>query len=220
MTTNAGDSDEMSYDKENEMENMEHPKKKTRGQAPVGGPVRPAQILSPTSSNSRLNGGRPVSPAKSQIARPGSPLKAAGTRTAVATNLLSSIVDKAKSTRAAGARKVTTTSNSSSSTTSAPAPATRTRRAAAAPAAPRAPASRPATRLGRRVSANSEASDGSTNTVVRKTGAAKTSTATTKRKGLASFTKGTASGDAKKTTAAKSAAPTTTRTGRVLRNRG
>jgi hypothetical protein len=36
---------------------------------------------------------------------------------------------------------------------------------------------------------------------------------------MGTFTKGTASGDAKKTTAAKSTA-STTRTGRVLRNRG
>lgn len=199
---------------------MEQPKKRTRAQVPDGAPVRPGQVLSPTSSNSRLNNGRPVSPMKSQIARPGSPLKGTGvSRSAAATNLLSNIVEKAKSSRAAtGVRKVTATSNASSSSAGAPAPATRTRRAAAAPA-PRAPPSRPATHTGRRISAGSEASDGSTSTVVRKT-ASKPATAAAKRKGLASFTKGTASGDAKKATTAKPAAPTTTRTGRVLRNRG
>lgn len=202
-------SDDINGDKENEIEHMENPKKQRGPQAGDGAPVRPGQVLSPTSSNSRLNGGRPASPAKSQIARPGSPLKGTS-RSAAATTMLSNFVEKAKSSRAAGARKVTTPSN-----TAAAAPA-RTRRTAA-PAA-KAPASRPATRTGRRVSANSETSEGSNTTVVRK-GATSRATAPTTKRVLGSFTKGTASGDAKKT-AAKPTAASTTRTGRVLRNRG
>lgn len=189
---------------------MENPKKKTRGAKGDSGPVRPGQVLSPTSSNSRLNNGRPVSPAKSQIARPGSPLKG-GSRTAAATNMLSNFVEKAKSTRAGGVRKVTTTSNTSAS--SAGAPTAKPKRAA--PAASRAPASRPATRTGRRVSANSETSEGSNGTVARK-GATSRAGQSSAKKTTSNFTKGTMNSNAK----AKPTVAPTTRAGRVLRNRG
>lgn len=209
-------------DKENEVEDVQNMKKKTRGpHAADGAHIRPGQVLSPTSSNTRLNNGRPASPTKSQIGRPGSPLKAIGSRSAAATSMLSSFVEKAKSTRG-GTRKATTTSNTGASQPAAPTPSastTKTRRGAA-PAASKAPTSRPATRTGRRISANSETSEGSTNTVVRKGTASKAAAPTTKKRTLGAFSKGTASGDAKKTTAAKSTAASTTRTGRVLRNRG
>lgn len=190
---------------------MENPKKKTRGANASSGPVRPGQVLSPTSSNSRLNNGRPASPTKSQIARPGSPLKG-GSRTAAATSLLSNFVEKAKSTRAGGARKVTTTSNTSAS--SAGGPTTKTRRAA--PAVSKAPVSRPATRTGRRVSANSETSEGSNATVLRKGASSRAGTTTTAKKTTGNFTKATTNSNAK----AKSTVAPTTRAGRVLRNRG
>lgn len=191
---------------------MENPKKKTRGAHGDGGPVRPGQVLSPTSSNSRLNNGRPVSPAKSQIARPGSPLKG-GSRTAAATNMLSNFVEKAKSTRAGGARKVTTTSNTSASSAGGAAPATKSKRTALT--ASKAPAPRPATRTGRRVSLTSETSEGSNAAVARK-GATSRAGTTTAKKAPGNFTKGTMNSNAK----AKSTVAPTTRTGRVLRNRG
>ena len=209
-----GFSGEVNYDKENEVENKESPKKKPRGpHAGDGAPVQPKQVLSPASSNSRLNAGRPVSPTKSQIARPGSPLKGPS-RTAAATTMLSNFVEKAKSSRAGGTKKMTTASNTGINSTPV-APSARTRRGPA----PKPPTSRPATRTGRRISANSETSEGSNATVIRKGAASRTGAANTK-KTMGTFTKGTASVDAKRTPAAKSAAASTTRTGRVLRNRG
>lgn len=217
-------SDDFHGDKENEVEHLENPKKKPRGpQGAEAAHVRPGQVLSPTSSNSRLKNGRPVSPAKPQ-ARPGSPLKGTtASRTAAATSMLSNFVEKARLTRATGTRKVTTASNTSSSSGSAPPPAKSTRRAAATPAsaATRTPAkTRPATaaRTGRRASLTSETSEASNTTVVRKgaTSRAGTATSTAKTKATGGYAKPTASGNAKKTPAK----PTTTRTGRVLRARG
>ncbi|KAI9172145.1 hypothetical protein HJFPF1_01638 [Paramyrothecium foliicola] len=217
-------SDQYLGDKENDFENMEGPKKKPRANhATDAAPVRPGQVLSPTSSNSRLaNRDRPASPTKSQIARPGSPLKGTGiSRSAAATSVLSSMVEKAKATRNGAARKLTTVSTTSSSSSGTTA-ATRTRRAAA-PAAPRAPPSRPATRTARRVSDNSETSEGSTGTVVRKTATSKTAASAAKRTVMGSIRKGVAGVGAKKAAPATkpaATAPTTASTGRTLRKRG
>lgn len=207
-------SDPISGDKENDL--VDNAKKRIRVRP--GADVRPAQILSPTSSNSRLNRPRPASPVKSAIARPASPLKNSGPTRTTATSVLSSMVEKAKATRAGAARKVTATSNASSSSSGTTA-ATRTRRAAA-PAASRAPASRPATRNARRVSSNSETSEGSTGTVVKRGAAAKPASAT-KRGMMSSIRKGVTGGAKKAATkAAAPAAAPTTGTGRVLRKRG
>ncbi|KAF4960468.1 hypothetical protein FSARC_10468 [Fusarium sarcochroum] len=212
-------SDAISGDKENEMEHDENAKKRVRG-APTTGVshVRPAQILSPTSSNSRMaNLSRPASPVKSGIARPASPLKnPAPSRAAAATNMLSSMVEKAKATRAGVTRKVTTTSTTSSSSTSTTA-ATRNRRAPATTAS-RAAASRPATRTARRSIANSETSEASSGTVIRKGAAAKSTAA---KKGTAASTrKAATTGTARKTTTKTNTSTATTGTGRVLRKRG
>ncbi|UPK98514.1 hypothetical protein LCI18_009449 [Fusarium solani-melongenae] len=207
-------SDAISGDKENEVEHNENAKKRVRGAPnPDIAHVRPAQILSPTSSNSRLaNRSRPASPVKSGIARPASPLKNSGTaRSATATSMLSSMVEKAKATRAGVVRKVTTASTASTSSTSTTA-ATRTRRAAATTAS-RAPASRPTTRTARRSLANSETSEASSGTVVRKGAASRGAAA--KKTAASSVRKGTTT--TTKKTAAKST--TTTGTGRVLRKR-
>ncbi|RMJ11274.1 hypothetical protein BHE90_008147 [Fusarium euwallaceae] len=207
-------SDAISGDKENEIEHNENAKKRVRGAPnPDIAHVRPAQILSPTSSNSRLaNRSRPASPVKSGIARPASPLKNSGTsRSATATSMLSSMVEKAKATRAGVARKVTTASTASTSSTSTTA-ATRTRRAAATTAS-RAPASRPTTRTARRSLATSESSEASSGTVVRKGAASRGAAA--KKTAASSVRKGTTT--TTKKTAAKSTA--TTGTGRVLRKR-
>ncbi|OAQ96032.1 hypothetical protein LLEC1_01548 [Akanthomyces lecanii] len=95
-------------DKENEVDG-ETMKKRVRA-AMQDNSVRPTQILSPTSSNSRLAHREiPASPTKSYLSRPGSPLKAGGVRSATsATTMLSNMVEKAKAARAAGSRKVTT----------------------------------------------------------------------------------------------------------------
>ncbi|KAL2212250.1 hypothetical protein CC79DRAFT_1329560 [Sarocladium strictum] len=205
-------SDELAGDKENEFEYADNAKKRIRaGAAPSS--VRPAQVLSPTSSNSRLaNRDRPASPMKS-IARPGSPLKSSGpTRSAAATSILSSMVEKAKGARPTTSRKVTTTTSSASTATA----AARGRKPAGTAAA-----SRPPTRAGRRVSATSEASDGSTaTTIVKKTTGARSAAAASTKKVMSTFRKGTASADTKKPTAAKAAATAaTTAGGRVLRKR-
>ncbi|KAI5466772.1 Borealin N terminal-domain-containing protein [Mariannaea sp. PMI_226] len=227
-TTTAGRSkkrmsDAISGDKENEFEHTEHGKKRIRAAPPAD--VRPAQILSPTSSNSRLqlaNRPRPASPVKSGIARPASPLKSSGTsRSATATSVLSSMVEKAKATRAgAAARKVTAASSTSSSSNSTTA-ATRTRKTTTQTKT-RAPASRPATRNTRRASDNSETSEASTGTVVKKGAAAKAAPA--KKGVMSSIKKNVTSGTKKTATKAKSAASaaaaSTAGTGRVLRKRG
>ncbi|TQV95799.1 hypothetical protein V2A60_000972 [Cordyceps javanica] len=194
-------------DKENEIDG-ETMKKRARA-AMQDNPIRPTQILSPTSSNSRLgNRENPASPTKSYL-RPGSPLKAGGVRSAAsATTLLSNMVEKAKAARAASTRKVTTSSTASSRGAAAPpASAAKTRRAAPARQQP----SRPATRTGRRVSAHSETSEVSNGTVVRKPVASKASTATTKKSVIGSIRKGVAS--------SRATAPTTSSSGRVLRKR-
>ncbi|KAJ6445784.1 Borealin-lik [Purpureocillium lavendulum] len=93
-------SNELAGDKENERENMDQKRRARPAQGPDPGHVRPTQVLSPTSSNSRLNRDRPASPTKSQIARPGSPLKSTGTsRSAAMTSVLSNMVERAKATR-------------------------------------------------------------------------------------------------------------------------
>ncbi|KAH7171219.1 Borealin N terminal-domain-containing protein [Dactylonectria macrodidyma] len=204
-------SDAISGDKENSLENA---KKRVRG-APTAD-VRPAQILSPTSSNSRLNRPRPMSPVKSAIARPASPLKSSGTTRATATSVLSNMVEKAKATRAGAARKVTATSNASSSS-SGTAPPPRTKRAATTTAS-RAPASRPATRNARRVSGNSETSEASTGTVVKRGAAAKAAPA--KKGVMSSIRKGVTGGTRKAATKAATPAAPAASTGRVLRKRG
>ncbi|KAH8179676.1 Borealin-lik [Sarocladium implicatum] len=201
-------SDELAGDKENDFEYADNAKKRVRA-APGAASVRPAQVLSPTSSNSRLNRDRPASPIKG-LARPGSPLKSAGTtRSAAATSILSSMVEKAKGARPATSRKVTTTAST--------APATKGRKPTAAAAA----SSRPPTRAGRRVSATSEASDGSTaTTVVKKATGARGAAAASTKKVMSTFRKGTASADTKKVAGTKTGAgATTTASGRVLRKR-
>ncbi|KAJ3496198.1 hypothetical protein NLG97_g2831 [Lecanicillium saksenae] len=193
-------------DKENEIDG-ETMKKRVRA-AMQDNSVRPTQVLSPTSSNSRLNRDNTTSPAKSYLSRPGSPLKTGGSRSAAsATAMLSNMVEKAKAARAASTRKVTTSSTASSRAAAAPASAAKTRRAAPAKQQP----PHPATRTGRRVSAHSETSEGSNGTVVRKTTASKASTATTKKSVMGSLRKGVAN--------SRATAPTTSSSGRVLRKR-
>ncbi|KAF4498190.1 Borealin-lik [Fusarium agapanthi] len=147
-------SDAISGDKENEVEHTETAKKRARAATTTDvSHARSGQILSPTSSNSRM-ANRPPSPTKSGIARPASPLK----RPATASGVLSSMVEKAKATRAgAGAgRKMTTNSTTSSMSTNSSA-ATRNKKAVPATSTTsRAPTSRPGTRTTRRSIANSE----------------------------------------------------------------
>ncbi|PKS06521.1 hypothetical protein jhhlp_007269 [Lomentospora prolificans] len=203
-------------DKENEL-GIENPKKRARG--PNIAASEQAQILSPTSSNSRLTPRKraPPSPTKSLIARPASPTKP--TTALRGAGLLSSMVEKAKATRAAGVRKATTTStisssSSSAATSSATATATaRGRRTGAATARTTA------ARGTRRISGSSNASNESTSTVVRKTtrapAARKTVTATAAAKRNA--TAGTAT---KRTAATKTTATSAPTSSRVLRKRG
>ncbi|KAI1115232.1 Borealin N terminal-domain-containing protein [Nemania sp. NC0429] len=207
-------SNEMSgADKENQSEAMDNPKKRLRaGVAQMKPPVTTSQVLSPTSSNTRvLPRDRPASPSKPIFSRPGSPVKAPTTKTS--SNILSSIVERAKATRpAAATRKATASSTASLSTASAATTATGRTRKAAAP-----PPSTTTTRGKRKVSVTSESSEASTATVVKKTTAVSRATRT------APATKRTVTNTIKSTTtkrapAAKGAqaAPTT---GRTLRKR-
>jgi len=238
--TNSAGSDEISgVDKENHDITIDNPKKRARGGAAAGYGPDPSKVLSPTSSNSRMNAReRPAPPPpKSLIARPVSPVKQAS-----ASNLLTSMVEKARSTRGTATRKATTSSTASSAAGGA-GTTTRARRGAAtrnASATPAASHTRTAatTRIARRVSGVSESSDGSTSTVVRKTGARAAGGAATaaraaaaaalapppsaKRTVMSTLKKGVTSAAARKAAASKTAqpaAPTTTRSGRVLRKR-
>ncbi|KAI4869331.1 Borealin N terminal-domain-containing protein [Hypoxylon rubiginosum] len=210
-------------DKENQ-DAVENPKKRVRGApaAAESAPIQPGHILSPTSSNTRIvPRERPASPTKSMITRPASPLK--GPAPKASSNILSNMVEKAKGTRpAAGTRKATASSTTSSNTGPT---ATRTRQATA----PSRPPTAASTRGRRKVSATSEASDGSTATVVKKTTATR-ATATrpasraakpaapppTRRTVMSTLKSATS----KKPPASKATAtPAATGTGRTLRKR-
>jgi len=202
-------------DKENHDASIDYPKKKLRGQPAAETRPDPTKVLSPTSSNSRLNprAAAPSSPVKSLIARPVSPVKQAA-----ATSLLTNMVEKARSTRAAATRKTTTSSTASSAAGGTAAARGRKGAAAAQP-----PARVMGTRTARRVSGISESSDGSTSTVIRKTGirgaagnaaapapVKKPTVMSTIRKGVTGATR---------KAAATPAPAATTRSGRVLRKR-
>ncbi|KAI6362820.1 hypothetical protein MCOR25_006084 [Pyricularia grisea] len=223
------------FNKENVDANS--PKKRVRASPAPDIAHNPSQVLSPTSSNTRIvprkrappgssttaeqQPPRPASPAKSFIARPASPVKKPSHN-----NLLSNMVEKARSTRAAATRKTTTSSTASSA---AGGGTTRTRKAAAATTATAASRAAAApSRTARRISGISESSDGSTATVVRKrptTTASQASTRTAapapaKRTVMGTIRKGVAGATTRKAPAAKAAAPApTTSTGRVLRKR-
>ncbi|TGJ88251.1 hypothetical protein E0Z10_g523 [Xylaria hypoxylon] len=202
-------------DKENQGEAIDNPKKRLRA-APTHPkvPIPASQVLSPTSSNTRiLPRDRPASPTKSMISRPASPVKAPATK--ASSNILSSIVERAKATRPAATRKVTASSTASSSVGTATTTATGRTRKAAAP-----PPSTATTRGKRKVSMTSESSEASTATVVKKT------TATSRTTRAAPATKKTVmstikSATTRKAPAAKAApaAPTAPTTRRTLRKR-
>ncbi|KAI1499662.1 Borealin N terminal-domain-containing protein [Biscogniauxia marginata] len=146
-------------DKENAVEN---PKKKLRGgPAKEAAPIQPGQVLSTTSSNTRvLPRDRPQSPTKPIMSRPASPTK--GPTVKSSSNMISNMVEKAKGARpAAMARKGTSSSTASSN------PGTTTTGRARKAAAP-GPPSTTATRGRRKVSGTSESSEGSTTSVVKK----------------------------------------------------
>ncbi|KAF3007220.1 hypothetical protein E8E14_007804 [Neopestalotiopsis sp. 37M] len=153
-------------DKENSVEPTVMPKKKVRGAtAATTAEVphnMPGQILSPADTNARVlprGAERAASPAKSMIARPASPSKAMGTKTS---NLISNMVQKAKSTRGAtaGTRKATTNSSTTGTASRAKKPAATSASATGS------------TRGRRKISQTSESSEASTGTVVKKTAAA------------------------------------------------
>ncbi|KAH6611004.1 hypothetical protein Trco_001024 [Trichoderma cornu-damae] len=207
-------SNEITMDKENELHVGEHPKKRARGSD--AGLVRPTQVLSPTSSNSRLaNRNRATSPTKSYLYKSSSPFKTGNpSRPATATSL----ADKAAGTRAGGVRKVTATSNSSSSSSGAAAAAAAARTKRTAAVAPKGPQSRPGTGMTRRASDHGESSDGSANTVLRK--AAGKGNATTTKKNVVGSAKKGVSGGIVKSTAKAGYVASTSATGRTLRKRG
>ncbi|KAK4211729.1 Borealin N terminal-domain-containing protein [Rhypophila decipiens] len=237
-------------DKENEYEYIDTLKKARHGLGPAAEISRnPAQVLSPASSNSRIpprNGhpssSRPttattntsVSPIKSGIARPVSPMKA-GT-------IINSMVEKARATATRGNTTTTTapaTTRGRAHTTSQVIPSSSSERSRTTTTRTRGggTASRPGTRAAgtRRVSGISESSEGSTSTVVRKRpgtamstksapGGTSSTAAGAKKNVMGTIRKGVASaagGTTRKAPAAKTAATpaSTTGTGRVLRKR-
>ncbi|KAF4344452.1 Borealin-lik [Fusarium beomiforme] len=208
-------SDAISGDKENEVEHTETAKKRARAATTTDvSHARSGQILSPTSSNSRM-ANRPPSPTKSGIARPASPLK----RPATASGMLSSMVEKAKATRAGAGtgagRKMTTTSTTSSSSINSTAAARNKKAVPATTTNSRAPTSRPGTRTTRRSIANSESSESSSGTVIRKETTTKSGAI---KKGATTTRKGT-TGAVRKTAAKSNPSNASTGTGRTLRKR-
>ncbi|KAI1154759.1 Borealin N terminal-domain-containing protein [Nemania diffusa] len=198
-------------DKENHGDPIDNPKKRLRGaviQPKV--PIAASQILSPTSSNTRvIPRDRPASPTKSMISRPASPVKASTTKPS---NILSSIVERAKATRpAAATRKTTTSSTASSSAGATTTTATGRTRKAAMP-----PPSTAVTRGRRKVSVTSESSEASTATVVKKTTLRGARAAPAAKKTVASTIKSTTT---RKAPAAKAAPAAPITTGRTLRKR-
>ncbi|KAK8056689.1 hypothetical protein PG993_001916 [Apiospora rasikravindrae] len=212
-------SDEMAsvYDKENSAEPIAIPKKKSRaGLVAAEASVQPSHVLSPTSTNARVApraAERPTSPVKTGIGRPPSPSKNITSKPS--SNILSSMVEKAKGSRAAAASRkaaVPATSGGAAGTSS-----TRSRK----PPLPAA-ATTASTRGRRKVSGASESSESSTSTVVKKSTASRANA--TKPPPLAKRTvMGTIkSATSKKAPASKAiaAAPaSTTSTGRTLRKR-
>ncbi|KAL1874001.1 hypothetical protein VTK73DRAFT_607 [Phialemonium thermophilum] len=227
-------------DKENASESNDATKKPPSrvGTALKGG--NPTQVLSPTSSNSRVmpRDRTATSPGKSLIARPVSPAKTSGS----AANILSSMVEKARSTRATGATRNATATSTASSSNGSTVPATRTRRGGA-PGTTTTTKSAGATasrngapsRQTRRASGVSESSERSNSTVVRKRTVARGTAAvaatssraaapasSAKRTVMGTIRKGVTGGATRKAPTAKAPAPAAAPpagTGRVLRKR-
>ncbi|KAI1634328.1 Borealin N terminal-domain-containing protein [Biscogniauxia mediterranea] len=200
-------------DKENQGGAVEHPKKKLRGgPAKEAAPIHSGQVLSTTSSNTRvLPRDRPQSPTKPAMSRPGSPTK--GSPVKSSSNMISSMVEKARGARPGALARNGTTSSTSSSN---PGTTTATGRARKAAVASRPP-SATTTRGRRKGSGVSESSEGST-TAAKKTAA--------KAAKPAPPVKRTVMGTIKSATSKKAPAATTTTTatttkstGRTLRKR-
>ncbi|KAI5920822.1 Borealin N terminal-domain-containing protein [Camillea tinctor] len=202
-------------DKENQGGAVEHPKKKLRGgPAKETAPIHSGQVLSTTSSNTRvLPRDRPLSPTKPAMSRPGSPTK--GPPVKSSSNMLSSMVERARGARPGALARNGTTSSTSSSN---PGTTTATGRARKAVAASRPP-STTATRGRRKGSGVSESSEGSTTAAAAKKTAAKAAKP-------APAVKRTVMGTIKSATSKKAPAASTTGTatstksgGRTLRKR-
>lgn len=204
-------SDEMT-DKENE--DLSNPKKRAKGPVPPPrttsrAKTQPDQVLSPRSANSRSMPRSPVravqSPGKSLLARPVSPLKPSAPGLAGgAASMLTSMVEKAKSTRVNATQKATVSSTSSST--------------AGVGRGKRAPAPAPARKLAKgRASNISESSESSNSTTIVKK-VAPVKKAPVKRTVMGAI-KGMGGAATKKAAAPTVAAATTTATGRVLRKR-
>ncbi|KAI9743492.1 MAG: hypothetical protein M1818_002805 [Claussenomyces sp. TS43310] len=203
-------SDEM-IDKENE--DLSNPKKRAKGAVQQPRPasraqLKPDQVLSPRSANSRTIPRSPVrpvgSPGKSLLARPISPSKpTAPNLPGGAASMLINMVEKAKTSRATSKRKAP----ASSSTTATG--AGRGKRTVVAAAGSKGAKGR--------ASDISESSETSSGTVVNRTVAAKKAPA---KKTVMSTLKSMGAAPPKKPAAPKPpATTTTTTTGRVLRKR-
>ncbi|KAI1657136.1 Borealin N terminal-domain-containing protein [Daldinia decipiens] len=193
----------LGLDKENQGDDVQNPKKRPAA-------IQPGQILSPTSSNTRIvPRARPaVSPMKTLVSRPASPMK--GPPPKPSSNIISSMSDRVKASRPAVTRKPTTSSMTSSANGNASVRA----RQAAVPSRPPTAAS---TRGRRKASTTSESSNGSSTTVLKKT------TASRAAKTTAPAAKKTVMGTIKSATTKKppatKAAASGTGTGRTLRKR-
>ncbi|KAH8676329.1 Borealin N terminal-domain-containing protein [Xylariales sp. PMI_506] len=217
-------SDDVIDDKENSVDIVNNPKKKSRHEAAGAGAmahrIQPDQILSPTSTNARMpqrtierpgsppKTERPFSPSKSMIARPASPSKSLAAKSS--SNLLSSMVEKAKASRGG-----TYSRKAAASTMSASSSSTGTTGRSRKPTA----ATTTSARGRKRISQASESSEASTGTVVKKTSGSKTATTkavpASKRTVMGTLKSATT----KKAPAAKAATGGTTTAGRTLRKR-
>ncbi|KAI2635035.1 hypothetical protein GGS21DRAFT_89706 [Xylaria nigripes] len=151
-------------DKENRNGGIDLTKKRPRAQPThANASMAASQVLSPTSSNTRILPRDPTaSPTKPTIGRPISPVKPPGAK--ASSNILSSIVDKAKVTRPALTTQPATTS-SAGGTNAGAASTTATGRARKAAA----PSSTATTRGRRKASVTSQSSEESTSSEAKKT---------------------------------------------------
>ncbi|KAH8592048.1 Borealin N terminal-domain-containing protein [Bisporella sp. PMI_857] len=203
-------SDEITTDKENE--DIENPKKRTRG--PPQPPDRttsrvnlqPDQVLSPRSANSRTlpkSPIRPTVPPKTGVSRPPSPLKpAVPASSGGAASILTNMVEKAKTTRGMATRKAVEPTTASG--------VGRGKRAVAAAPAPKVGRGRAA----------SDSSNGSGSTVIRKSAPAPKKAAPATKRTVMSTIKGIGAGASTKKAPGPKVAPAAAPAGgRVLRKR-
>ncbi|KAI1436585.1 Borealin N terminal-domain-containing protein [Xylaria sp. CBS 124048] len=205
---------EIPDDKENQGEGIDGAKKRPRG-GHANAPIAASQVLSPTSSNTRvIPRDHPASPAKPTMGRPVSPVKTAAAK--ASSNILSNVVDKTKAARPVLTAKPATTSFTASTNGGPIAPPSATTTGTARGRKTPAPPSTASIRGRRKASVTSESSEESSTTMAKKTATTAPKTAKAAPAVKKTATGSVKSAAVKKAPATKTTAPTA---GRALRKR-